>query len=129
MLPERLISRNCLPGPGAYNAAQGFARSNQRLAGRTLGLVGFGNSARLTAQRARGFDLRVLATRRSLTPVDPSLGVELCDLDRVLRDSDYVSRGGIENMAAVLSGHWPRPGHVVNDGVLPRIALAPWPGA
>jgi len=211
---------------GAYNASQGFARSNQRLAGRTLGLVGFGNSARLTAQRARGFNLRVLATRRSPAPVDPSLGVELCDLDRVLRESDYVSlhlplaaetyhmmdaaafakmrpgalfintsrgglvdevaleaalrsghlggagldtferidvfaenppmpqwslleldnviatphvasssvqagqdvsRGGIENMAAVLSGHWPRPGQIVNAGVVPRMALAPWP--
>ena len=213
---------------GAYNASQGFARSNHRMAGRTLGLVGFGNSARLTAQRARGFDLRVLATRRSATPVDPALGVEMTDLDRVLRESDYVSlhlpldaatyhmmdatafakmrpgalfintsrgalvdeaaleaalrsghiggagmdtfervdvfaenppmplwsllemdnviatphvasssvqaghdvsRGGIENMVAVLSGHWPRPGQIVNEGVVPRAALRAWEGS
>ena len=212
---------------GAFNAAQGFSRSNQRLNGRTLGLVGFGNSARLTARRARGFGLRVLATRRSATKLDPALGVELTDLDTVLRESDYVSlhlplipetyhmmgaaqfarmkpgalfintsrgalvdeaaleaalrrghlggagldtferidvfaetppmpqwsllemdrviatphvaansvqagqdvsRGGIENLAAVLSGTWPRPEHIVNTGVQPRAALAPWPG-
>jgi phosphoglycerate dehydrogenase-like enzyme len=194
--------------------------------GQTLGLVGFGNSARLTAQRARGFGLRVLATRRSATPPDPSLGVEMTDLQTVLRESDYVSlhlplaaethhmigaaefaamkpgalfintsrgglvdeaaleaalrsghlggagldtferidvfaenppmphwslleldnviatphvaansieagqdvsRGGIENLCAVLRGHWPRPGHIVNEGVVPRVALAPWP--
>ena len=211
----------------AYNAAQGFSRSNQRLAGRTLGLVGFGNSARLTAQRARGFGLRVLATRRSAAPIEPALGVELCDLDRLLRESDYVSlhlpleastrhmmgaaqfaamrpgalfintsrgaladeaaleaalrsghlggagldtferidvfaenppmpqwrllelanviatphvaansvqagqdvsRGGIENLGGVLSGHWPRPGQIVNTAVVPCAALAPWPG-
>jgi D-3-phosphoglycerate dehydrogenase len=39
-----------------------------------------------------------------------------------------VSRGGIENLCAVLRGHWPRPGHIVNEGVVPRVALAPWPG-
>jgi len=212
---------------GAYNASQGFSRGNRRMNGRTLGLVGFGNSARLTAQRARGFGLRVLATRRSATKVDPSLGVEMTDLATVLRESDYVSlhlplsaethhmigaaefaamkpgalfintsrgglvdeaaleaalrsghlggagldtferidvfaenppmpqwslleldnviatphvaansveagqdvsRGGIENLCAVLSGHWPRPEHVVNEGVAPRVALKPWPG-
>ncbi len=211
---------------GAYNAAQGVSRGNRRMNGQTLGLVGFGNSARLTAQRARGFGLRVLATRRSATPIDPSLGVEMTDLPTVLRESDYVSlhlplaaethhmigaaefaqmkpgalfintsrgglvdeaaleaalrsghlggagldtferidvfaenppmphwslleldnviatphvaansieagqdvsRGGIENLCAVLRGHWPRPGHIVNEGVAPRVALAPWP--
>jgi D-3-phosphoglycerate dehydrogenase / 2-oxoglutarate reductase len=212
---------------GAYNAAQGFSRGNRRVSGQTLGLVGFGNSARLTAQRARGFGMRVLATRRSEVPIDPALGVERVDLDTLLRESDHVSlhlpleaatyhmmgaaefarmkpgalfintsrgalvdeaaleaalrsghlggagldtferidvfaenppmpqwslleldnviatphvaassveaqqdvsRGGIENMQAVLRGHWPRPEHVVNAGLVPRTALAPWPG-
>ena len=54
---------------GAYRHAQDAVRSNRRLAGRTIGLVGFGNSARHTARRARGFGLNVLATRRR-TDVD-----------------------------------------------------------
>jgi D-3-phosphoglycerate dehydrogenase / 2-oxoglutarate reductase len=65
-----------------------------RLAGRTLGLVGFGASAREVARRAAAFGLRLLAWTR-----DPDKhrvtaaahGVELTDLDRLLAESDFVS--------------------------------------
>lgn len=60
----------------------------------TLGLVGFGRSAVHTARRARGFGMRVLATRRSQNASSAeadALGVEMTDLDTVLRESDYVS--------------------------------------
>jgi D-3-phosphoglycerate dehydrogenase / 2-oxoglutarate reductase len=65
-----------------------------RLAGQTLGLVGFGSSARAVAERARSFGLRLLAWAR--TPDrhrDHSLrlGVELAPLDRVLAESDFLS--------------------------------------
>lgn len=60
----------------------------------TLGLVGFGRSAVLTARRAKGFGMRVLATRQNKnaprTEAD-AIGVEMTDLDTVLRESDYVS--------------------------------------
>jgi len=51
---------------GAFNRGQALSRTNRRMAGRTLGLVGFGNSARLVARRALGFGLRVIATRRNM---------------------------------------------------------------
>jgi hypothetical protein len=35
-----------------------------------------------------------------------------------------VGRGGVENVVAILSGHWPHPDHIVNRGVLPRVPLA-----
>ena len=210
---------------GAFSQARSLSRLNQRLSGRTLGLVGFGNSARLVARRAKGFGLRVLATRRQRNASDQEaeqLGVTMTDLDTVLRESDYVSlhlpltsetyhliddaalrkmkpdallintsrgalveeaalvlalregrlggagldtfeqidvftpdeappshpllelenviltphvaagsvqsgqdvsRGGIENVAAVLSGYWPPPGNIVNDAVVPRFPL------
>lgn len=210
---------------GAFNHARSLSRLNQRLSGRTLGLVGFGNSARLVARRAQSFGLRVLATRRQKHVPDPEaaqLGVRLTDLETVLRESDYVSlhlplmpetyhllddaalrkmkpgaflintsrgalvdetalvlalregrlggagldtfeqidvftpdgappvhpllelenvlltphvaagsvqsgqavsRGGVENVAAVLSGSWPQPGNIVNAGVVPRFPL------
>jgi D-3-phosphoglycerate dehydrogenase len=65
-----------------------------RMSRSTLGLVGFGRSAVLTAQRAKGFGMRVLATRQNKNaPRDEAyrLGVEMTDLDTVLRESDYVS--------------------------------------
>ena len=35
-----------------------------------------------------------------------------------------VKGGMVENVAAVLSGHWPRPEHIVNSGVEPKAHLA-----
>lgn len=67
---------------------------NQRLSQTTLGLVGFGRSAVHMARRARGFGMRVLATRnRKNAPTTEAdqLGVIMTDLDTVLRESDFVS--------------------------------------
>lgn len=65
-----------------------------RIAGRVLGLVGFGSGAKAVAERACGFGLRLLAWAR--TPErhrDDAgrLGVELVALDRLLEESDFVS--------------------------------------
>ncbi len=208
---------------GAYSAAHALSRSNRRLAGRTIGLVGFGYSARLVAQRALGFGMKVIATRRRNLPA--MAGVEMADLETVLQQSDYVSlhlpltaqsyhiiddaalhlmrpeallintsrgalvdeaaleralregriagagldtfegidvfvtdaapptmpllrlpnviatphvaagsveagqdvsRGGVENLATILAGHWPIGENIVNAGVVPRVALAPY---
>src|SRR5579859_496058 len=210
---------------GEFGKARGLSRTNQRLSGRTLGLVGFGNSARQVARRAQGFGLRVIATRRNRSAPDDearALGVTLTDLETVIRQSDYVSlhlpltaetyhliddrrlrqmkpgavlintsrgalvdeaalvqalregrlggagldtfeqidvftpyeappahpllelenvvltphvaagsvqsgqavsRGGVENVVAILSGYWPLPENIVNRGVVPRVPL------
>jgi D-3-phosphoglycerate dehydrogenase len=79
---------------GAWRRAREQANTSRRLAGRTLGLVGFGASARAMAARARGFGLRILATRRNMAAPDKEarrLGVEMVGLDRLLAESDYVS--------------------------------------
>lgn len=65
-----------------------------RVAGRTLGLVGFGTSARAVAVRASAFGLRLLAWARSPekhAEAADRLGVELTGLDRLLAESDFVS--------------------------------------
>jgi len=65
-----------------------------RIAGQTLGLVGFGASAQAVAVRARAFELRVVAWARDpakYAAVAAQCGVELQPLDRVLSDSDFVS--------------------------------------
>src|SRR5262245_41056780 len=65
-----------------------------RVAGRTLGLVGFGTGAKAVAERARGFGLCLLGWAR--TPdrhrADADrLGVELVGLDVLLEQSDFIS--------------------------------------
>lgn len=79
---------------GNVMRARRAVSSNQRMSSVTLGLVGFGHSAVHTARRARGFGMRVLATRNNKNaPRDEAdaLEVIMTDLDTVLRESDYVS--------------------------------------
>ena len=79
---------------GAWSHSKRQSRSNQRLSTQTLGLIGFGNSAKATAERARGFGMRVIATRRNMKAPRreaDDLGVEMVSLDRLLAESDYVS--------------------------------------
>jgi D-3-phosphoglycerate dehydrogenase len=65
-----------------------------RLAGQTLGLVGFGASARAVAARARAFGLRLVAWARHTAKhaaVAQAAGCELVELDQLLQVSDFVS--------------------------------------
>jgi D-3-phosphoglycerate dehydrogenase len=65
-----------------------------RIAGLTLGLVGFGASAQAVAARARALELRRLAWARNpgkYLPAAADAGVELVELDSLLRRSDFVS--------------------------------------
>ena len=65
-----------------------------RIAGKTLGLVGFGASAQAVARRALGFGLQLLAWTRSpgnYTEVAAALGVRLVPLEQLLGQSDFVS--------------------------------------
>ena len=66
----------------------------RRIAGRTLGLVGFGASSQAVAERAKPFGLKLLAWTR--TPekhraAAERTGVEFRELDDLLRESDFVS--------------------------------------
>jgi D-3-phosphoglycerate dehydrogenase len=65
-----------------------------RVAGRALGLIGFGAGAKAVAERARGFGLKLLAWARTPDRHQEDanrLGVELVELDRLLEESDFVS--------------------------------------
>lgn len=79
---------------GHWRGSRAAAGGNHRLAGRTLGLVGWGLSARATARRARGFGMQVVATRRRMqidAPEADELDVRLVDLQQLLAEADYVS--------------------------------------
>jgi glyoxylate reductase len=60
----------------------------EELSGSTLGIVGLGRIGSAVAQRARGFDLRVLYAQRRRTETE--LG-EYRELDALLAESDLVS--------------------------------------
>jgi len=66
------------------------------LAGKTLGIVGLGQSGTELARRAKVFEMKVLATKRSVDP-NENYGVDLDflggenDLDHLLKESDFIS--------------------------------------
>jgi D-3-phosphoglycerate dehydrogenase len=63
-----------------------------RLAGRVLGLVGFGNIPRELTPKAKAFGLRVVAHDPYVSqPVLDAAGVERVSFDRLLEISDFVS--------------------------------------
>jgi D-3-phosphoglycerate dehydrogenase len=63
-----------------------------RLAGRVLGLVGFGNIPRELTPKAKAFGLRVVAHDPYVSqPVLDAAGVERMSFDRLLEISDFVS--------------------------------------
>ena len=59
------------------------------LAGRTLGIVGYGAIGRAVATIGRAFGMRVLANRRSAATAEE--GVTFTDVDTLFRESDVVS--------------------------------------
>lgn len=61
--------------------------------GKTLGVIGFGRIGRGVARRALGFGMRVLYynTSRVDAAVERELHAEFADLDRLLRESDFVT--------------------------------------
>jgi D-3-phosphoglycerate dehydrogenase len=72
--------------------------SVQRMRGQTLGFVGFGKIARLTAEKLAGFRMHYLTHDPYLTAeaVRP-WGVELVSLDELCRRSDFISMHALLN--------------------------------
>lgn len=63
----------------------------EEIAGKTLGVVGFGAIGRRVAALGCGLGMRVLACNRSAVTDGVATGVSFVALDELLRQSDYVS--------------------------------------
>jgi glyoxylate reductase len=88
-LARRMIDHNSFVGAGQWGnstpAGLGFD-----LAGKTLGLVGFGRIGRTVAKRARGFDMNIVFHDQFTDPGEDD-DCKYLPLDDLLAQSDFVS--------------------------------------
>jgi len=64
----------------------------KEVTGSTLGIIGMGRIGTKVAERARGFEMRILYHNRNRREdVERDLGVEYASLEQLLADSDFVS--------------------------------------
>lgn len=88
-LGAMLAHEKHFPAVWIRNAASWQVQPLGTLEGRTLGLLGFGNIGEATACRALAFGMRVLAHRRTATPITLN-GVEAVSLERLLEESEHL---------------------------------------
>jgi len=85
---RRVVAGDRFVRSGGWSGSWSEGGLAEELSGSTLGIVGLGRIGGEVARRARGFDLRVLYTRRLRAVSD--LG-EFRELDALLAESDLVS--------------------------------------
>lgn len=79
---------------GAWCESEDFCFYDPRireLAGKTIGLVGFGNIAKKVAQIAQAFDMNVLVYSRTVYPQYESDTLHFVSFDTLLKESDVIS--------------------------------------
>lgn len=62
-----------------------------QLAGKTLGLIGYGNIGESVAKIGKAFGLNIISHTRSKTSIDSTEDVEFVSLDELLKTSDIIS--------------------------------------
>ncbi|MBU1089616.1 ACT domain-containing protein, partial [Patescibacteria group bacterium] len=69
-----------------------LGKIGRELDGKTLGIVGLGKIGQLVAERARGFNLKILAFDPiTASEVAESVGAELVELQQILEESDIIT--------------------------------------
>jgi D-3-phosphoglycerate dehydrogenase len=89
------LDRGVKQGLWRDNPGELFARQSKmfRIAGSTVGIIALGNIGRAFAVRAKGFGpARILAYDKYIHQVSADIfGVQMVDLDTLLRESDFIS--------------------------------------
>ena len=92
---RKLLETDAFVKAGRWSAGEPgrtASRPIRRLSSLTLGLVGFGNIARLVVERARPFGFRMLTSDPFISEeVASAMGVHMVPLDELLAESDIIS--------------------------------------
>jgi glyoxylate reductase len=89
---RRMVEGEKMVRAGKFPGSQSNHLAGAYVYGKTIGLVGAGRIGQATARRARGFGMKILywGPRRKYE-AENEIGMEHVTLDRLLRESDFVS--------------------------------------
>ena len=88
------ISRKLIELDSSTRAGEWNRKAGREITGKTWGLLGFGATARATAELLKGFKVKVLAYDPFAKPDADylkSINAELVDMAKVIKESDYIS--------------------------------------
>ena len=85
------LSRRVHEGHLTMRQGQWLSGWGHDISGKTLGILGCGRIGQAVAQRAKGFNLRLLGHDLAPSPEAQKLGVEMVSLDQLLQEADYLS--------------------------------------
>jgi glyoxylate reductase len=86
---RRLVAGDRLVRGGGWEHGWSAGDLSADVTGATLGIVGLGRIGNAVARRARGFEMRILYTKR--TRLEDERGFEWRELDDLLREADVVT--------------------------------------
>jgi phosphoglycerate dehydrogenase-like enzyme len=92
MLATALLKQFPAKHAALRHGGWGVPDAGRMVAGATIGMIGLGNVGRAVVRRLAGWDCRLLCADPHVSPADAAIhGVELVDLETLLRSSDVVS--------------------------------------
>jgi glyoxylate reductase len=90
---RRVVEGDAYMRGGKYKGWDPLMLLGTDVAGKTLGIIGFGRIGQAVAKRAGGFSMKILYydTRRAAPSLEAELNAAFVPLDELLRESDFVS--------------------------------------
>jgi phosphoglycerate dehydrogenase-like enzyme len=85
------LVRNVAEGHHSMHEGLWLPTWGHDMAGKTLGILGYGRIGQAVARRALGFNLRVIAHNPKPHPEAEQAGIHLVSLDELLAQSDYLT--------------------------------------
>ena len=91
-LARRIVEADESVKRGAYKGWEPNIFLGVNMVGKTLGIVGLGRIGTMVAERAKGWNMRVLYNKRNRDEeAERKYQVEFADLDKLLAESDFVT--------------------------------------